>query len=240
MIKLLLYGQSLSHARPGLLVERTRKLRDRIPARLQRAGRPESRAALVCTARRAPCVFTLPADVVPEARRPGAQHRRVRCIRRGNRVAFKCTSRSPCHSRTSPGFKVHMQLTSHGLLDRPRIVIADEDPSVVRFVIKTLREDGNAVFHAYDALSAVQLAYSLDRCDLLISNTRVEGLPGIELIHTLRQSLPNLAIMYMANIGRSSPEIEARLPPGVPILREPFTAEELRAAVRPYLPVSES
>jgi CheY-like chemotaxis protein len=107
-------------------------------------------------------------------------------------------------------------------------------------VIKTLREDGNAVFHAYDVLSAYQLVYSLDRCDLLMSNTRVEGLPGIDLIHKLRQSLPNLAIMYIANTGRSLPEIEAQLPPGVPILREPFTADELRAAVRPYLPASES
>jgi DNA-binding response OmpR family regulator len=120
--------------------------------------------------------------------------------------------------------------------DRPRIVIADEDPSVVQFVMQTLRKDGNAVFHAYDSLSAVQLAFSLDRCDLLISNTRVEGLPGIDLIHQLRRTLPDLPILYMANLGRSTPELEAKLPPDVPILREPFTAEELRAAVRPFIP----
>jgi hypothetical protein len=29
--------------------------------------------------------------------------------------------------------------------------------------------------------------------------------------------------------------MEARLPPGIPILREPFTAEQLRAAVEPLL-----
>lgn len=130
-----------------------------------------------------------------------------------------------------------MQSATRGLLDdRPRIVVADEDPSVVQFVMQTLRKDGSAVFHAYDALSAVQLAYSLDRCDLVISNTRVEGLPGIELIHELRARLPNLPILYMANIGRSPPELEAQLPPDVPILREPFTADELRAAVRPFIP----
>jgi DNA-binding response OmpR family regulator len=128
-----------------------------------------------------------------------------------------------------------MQSALNGLSERSRVVIADEDPSVVQFVIQTLRKDGNAVFHAYDALSAVQLALSLDRCDLLISNTRVEGMPGVELIRQLRTKLPNLPILYMANIGRSTPELEAQLPPGVPILREPFTAEELRAAVRPYV-----
>jgi len=128
-----------------------------------------------------------------------------------------------------------MQSLLDGLSRRPRVVIADEDPSVVKFVVQTLRRDGHAVFHAYDALSAVQLAFSLDRCDLLISNTRVEGLPGVELIRQLRMRLPNIPILYVANVGRSTQEVEAQLPAGVPILREPFTAEELRAAVRPFV-----
>ena len=123
-----------------------------------------------------------------------------------------------------------MQSALDGLSNRPRIIIADEDPSVAQRVVQTLRKDGNAVFHAYDALSAVQMVFSLDRCDLLITNTRVEGMAGIELIHQLRARMPDLPILYMANIGRSTPELEAQLPPGVPILREPFSAEELRAA----------
>jgi DNA-binding response OmpR family regulator len=128
-----------------------------------------------------------------------------------------------------------MHSTISGPLDRPRIVIADEDHSLVESMVKTLRADGNAVFHAYDALSAAQLAYMLDRCDLLISNTRVDGVPGVDLIHQLRQRLPSLPVLYLANIGRSSPELEAQLPSDVPILREPFTADELRAAVRPFV-----
>jgi hypothetical protein len=47
--------------------------------------------------------------------------------------------------------------------------------------------------------------------------------------------LPTLAILYLANKRRSSTELEAQLPYDVPILREPFTADELRAAVRPLL-----
>jgi DNA-binding NtrC family response regulator len=100
----------------------------------------------------------------------------------------------------------------------------------------TLRKDGHAVFHAYDALSAAQLAYSLDTCHLLISNTKVEGATGVDLILQLRQRMPALPIVYLANIGRSTPEVEAQLPANVPILREPFTADELRAVVRPMLP----
>jgi two-component system catabolic regulation response regulator CreB len=128
-----------------------------------------------------------------------------------------------------------MAFPNADVLDAPRIVVADEDPAMVAFVINTLRKDGNAVFHAYDALSAAQLAASLDTCHLLISNTRVEGAAGIDLIRHLRQRMPALPIVYLANIGRSSPEVEAQLPANVPILREPFSAEELRAVVRPLL-----
>jgi DNA-binding NarL/FixJ family response regulator len=91
------------------------------------------------------------------------------------------------------------------------------------------------VVHAYDGLSAVELAFALSEVHLVISNTRVNGLPGIELIYLLRERLPELAIMYIANIDRSTPAIEAQLPANVPILREPFTADELRALVSSLL-----
>jgi two-component system OmpR family response regulator len=112
-----------------------------------------------------------------------------------------------------------------------RILVADEDPAVVGFIIQTLRQDGYSVFHAYDGLAAIELALSLTRCDLIISDTRIDGMPGIELIRHLRQQLPTLPVVYIANAGRSTPELEAQLPAGVPILSEPFSADELRRTV---------
>jgi DNA-binding response OmpR family regulator len=116
-----------------------------------------------------------------------------------------------------------------------RILVADEDQAVVAFVMRTLREDGHAVFHAYDGLSAVQLAFALDQCHLVISNTKVDGTAGTDLIWQLRHQQPTLPILYMANTGRSTPEIESRLPADVPIQREPFTAAELRMCVNALL-----
>jgi DNA-binding NtrC family response regulator len=121
--------------------------------------------------------------------------------------------------------------TSAEILGRRRIIVADEDLKVVEFIIQTLRQDGHAVFHGYDGLSAIELAFALDEVHLVISNTRVDGLPGVELIHLLRQRLPKLPIVYIANIDRSTPAVEAHLPADVPILREPFTADGLRAIV---------
>jgi DNA-binding NtrC family response regulator len=115
------------------------------------------------------------------------------------------------------------------------IVVADEDPSMVDFVITTLRNDGHAVFHAYDVLSATQLGIDLKYCDLVISDTEVQGGDGVELIQYLHRHRPDLPIIHLANVGRSTAEVEAQLPSGVPILREPFTADELRGAVNSML-----
>jgi DNA-binding response OmpR family regulator len=101
----------------------------------------------------------------------------------------------------------------HAGTDCRYIVVADEDRTVVNFVIETLIADG----------------------DLVISNTRVGGLPGPDLIDELRAHLPRLPILYLADHCQSQPGLERRLPQNVPILREPFTADELRAVVKSLL-----
>ncbi|MBA3893978.1 MAG: hypothetical protein H0X69_09825 [Gemmatimonadales bacterium] len=58
---------------------------------------------------------------------------------------------------------------------------------------------------------------------------------GIDLIHQLRRHRHALPILYLANLGRSTPELEAQLPSDVPILRNPFTADKLRSAVQALL-----
>jgi DNA-binding NtrC family response regulator len=121
--------------------------------------------------------------------------------------------------------------TAADVTSRRRILVADEDAKVVAFIIQTLRKDGHAVFHAYDGLSATELAFALDEVHLVISNTKVNGMPGIDLVYLLRERLPLLPILYIANIDRSTPAIEAQLPSDVPIIREPFTADELRGVV---------
>ena len=115
------------------------------------------------------------------------------------------------------------------------IVVADEDRTIANVVIEALTADGHAVFLAYDGASALELAYGLKICDLVISNSRTGGKPGLELIRELRALLPAVPVLYLANGQRSTPELERALPPGIAILREPFTAEQLRQAVSPLL-----
>jgi DNA-binding NtrC family response regulator len=120
------------------------------------------------------------------------------------------------------------------VFDRQRIVVADEELPVVEFIIETLRRDGHCVSRASDPLYATQ-DVALRNCHLFISSTQVAGQARPDLLDELRDHLPALAILYLAG-PKPAPDVEAQLPVDVQILREPFTAEELRAAVRPLLP----
>jgi DNA-binding response OmpR family regulator len=115
------------------------------------------------------------------------------------------------------------------------IVVADEDRNIANFVIDTLGTEGHSVFWAYDGISAIELALGLKVCDLVISNSRVGGQAGIDLIIDLRERLPWLPILYLANDARSTPEAERNLPADVPVLREPFSSDDLLSAVRQLL-----
>jgi DNA-binding response OmpR family regulator len=115
------------------------------------------------------------------------------------------------------------------------IVVADEDRTIANFVMDTLETEGHSVFWAYDGISAIELALGLKVCDLVISNSRVGGQAGIDLIIDLRERLPWLSILYLANDARSTPQAERNLPADVPILREPFSSDDLLSAVRQLL-----
>jgi DNA-binding response OmpR family regulator len=115
------------------------------------------------------------------------------------------------------------------------IVCADRDPKLLDMIVATLRSQDHCVFQAYDGLAALELTLALRQIDLLITNTSMPGLHGPELIQEVRKRLPDLAILYVKNADSEHHEIPPGLPPDVPILRAPFTAEELVAAVRPLL-----
>ena len=93
-----------------------------------------------------------------------------------------------------------------------------------------LSEAGHAVFAAYDGRSACELAQYLPDLDLVISNTRICNVNVPELIVRVRELKPWLAILH---IGDPLPQ-EGPLR-GVPTLSEPFTSEELLAAITTLL-----
>ena len=112
---------------------------------------------------------------------------------------------------------------------RPRqIVVTDDDPKLMAFLVDTLRGAGHSVFATFDADSACVLALILPNLDLVVTNTRWGTVSNRELIRLVRSKRPGLPILH---IGGPMPNPDGLLD-DVPALPEPFTANQLLEKVR--------
>ena len=115
----------------------------------------------------------------------------------------------------------------HGPRDAWRIVVTDDDPNKLYHLTKPLRDAGHCVFAAYDGESALELVVLLQNIDLLITNTRLAIVDGATLMRETRRLRPDLPILHVTH---ERPEADIT-PPGVPILNEPFTPNQLLLAI---------
>jgi DNA-binding response OmpR family regulator len=109
-----------------------------------------------------------------------------------------------------------------------RIIVTDDDPNLMAFLVATLRDAGHCVFAAYDGDSACELAFLIPDLDLLVTNTRWGSVSNRELIRLVRSKKPGLPILH---IGEPMPNPDGLLD-DVPALRQPFTADQLLGKVR--------
>ena len=109
-----------------------------------------------------------------------------------------------------------------------RIVVTDDDPRLMAFLVGTLRDAGHCVFAAYDGTSACELALLIPDLDLLVTNTRCGLVTNQDLIRSVRSKRPGLPILH---IGDPMPNPNGMLD-DVPALGQPFTAEQLLETVR--------
>lgn len=108
-----------------------------------------------------------------------------------------------------------------------QILVVDDDPAVLRGVVRQLRNIGHSVISAPTARTAIETA-RLDEPDLLISDVQMSPQDGFELVRQIRRSFSSIACILMTG----NPQVS--LPPdlcGVPLLSKPFDFEQLQHAL---------
>jgi DNA-binding response OmpR family regulator len=120
---------------------------------------------------------------------------------------------------------------------RQVIVVADHDDPATTLVVETLRLDGHRVTHIREIeFAAIDLA--LRDCHLFICGPGTGGMHAVHLLSELRDNMPDVPVLCLATALRWTRRLEGLLPADITMLREPFTAERLRAGVRPLLPLT--
>lgn len=111
------------------------------------------------------------------------------------------------------------------------ILVVDDDSSVRGFVQRVLEECGYAValaLHAYHALEI--LSHLNGAVRLVLTDVRMPGLSGIELLQRVRARWPELPCLCMTGYADEHATLAGLVPP-CPLLRKPFSMDELETAV---------
>ncbi|HXW03629.1 MAG TPA: sigma-54 dependent transcriptional regulator [Vicinamibacterales bacterium] len=124
-------------------------------------------------------------------------------------------------------------------MTRPRTILAiDDDDSLRRVVEYNLMEEGYRVITAADGPSGLE-AYQREAVDVVLTDIRMPGIEGIELLARLKAMQPELPVIMLTAFGTIDSAVEAMRLGAFDYLTKPFSRDQLRASVRKALEVAE-
>ena len=96
----------------------------------------------------------------------------------------------------------------------------------------TLRPDGYRLLRATSGRDALDLAASFEGpIDLLLTDAKMPGMGGIELVRELRSRRPDLPVIVMSGYTQELVDFDAR-GKDILALQKPFSPADLRARIR--------
>ncbi|HUH01788.1 MAG TPA: response regulator [Kofleriaceae bacterium] len=113
-----------------------------------------------------------------------------------------------------------------------RILIVDDDPSIVGMIRTRLEKQGYRVFTAADGEAAVEIALD-ERPDLVVLDVMMPKMSGWEVARTLRGNpdVAGIKIVLLTAIGKGMNDLTAPLYDVDAHLDKPFEFKDLEATI---------
>jgi DNA-binding response OmpR family regulator len=111
-----------------------------------------------------------------------------------------------------------------------RILVIEDDPSILRGLQLNLGMEGYAVRSASDGEAGLALARS-ERFDLLVVDLMLPRLSGLELIRELRRDDPDLPVLILSAKGQESDKVAGLQLGADDYMVKPFSLKELLARI---------
>lgn len=110
------------------------------------------------------------------------------------------------------------------------ILLAEDEPALLRLGSASLSEQGHHVLPAEDAYAAMELLEAGARPDLLISDVSMPGMDGVALARAARALHPGLPVLLLSGYAAATLAVDLTIE-GWHFLAKPCRAEALHAAV---------
>ena len=109
---------------------------------------------------------------------------------------------------------------------KPHVLVVDDEPNVRRVLATLLEQAGFAVTRAESGDQALHLVRSLDP-DLVITDLKMPGIDGMELLRRLQQSFPEIPVVMLTAHGTVANAVEAMKCGALDFLTKPFEKQQV-------------
>lgn len=111
-----------------------------------------------------------------------------------------------------------------------KILIAEDEDSLRRFVARALHMDGHETVEAGDGAEALE-RLEAESFDLLLSDIRMPVMDGIALATATASLVPAMPILLMTGYAEQRERAEPLMRIVVDVVAKPFTLPQIRQAV---------
>ncbi|MDZ7642194.1 MAG: sigma-54 dependent transcriptional regulator [Desulfurivibrio sp.] len=111
------------------------------------------------------------------------------------------------------------------------ILVVDDEPNYLVILEELLREEGYEVFCAESGRQALEIIEQSD-LDLVITDMRMPGLDGLELLKASKERRPELPVMMITAFGEVEKAVAAMRAGAFNYLTKPFNNDELLVSIR--------
>lgn len=118
--------------------------------------------------------------------------------------------------------------------DTTRLFIVDSDTDFTTWAASHLKAD-DVIIDRFEKAEDALVAYAKNRPDLVLSEARLPGLSGIELLKRLRQQDPNAMVLLFSGLAGTSAVIESMRLGAYDFLRKEQMPYDLRSVVESAL-----
>ncbi len=114
--------------------------------------------------------------------------------------------------------------------DRPLILVVDDEPLIVMYLVDMLEDIGYRAIEAFDAAQAVETLKRHDDVALVLTDINMPGkMDGLDLAALVDKTWPEVSILITS--GRQSPP-EDSMPSKAQFLPKPYSEHRLTHALK--------
>ena len=117
---------------------------------------------------------------------------------------------------------------------KPRILIVDDEPGIVRLLAEILREDGYSCLGCHSSLEALHVL-ATQRFDVALSDVHMPGIDGMELLRQVREEHPELPMVMVTGEGDIRVGVQAMKEGAYDYLLKPLNCGAVLMSVKQVL-----